>query len=379
MADYLIERGGTLSENTLNNYIEAEGYACIKELIEQLEEQNTELSVPEDQFYAMTDDNEKLLEYLSDNEPSDEEILIKYAAANCNVEVLKLLKPYSSNFNYVDENGQTLLHIAAKFNTPEVVKYFIEQGADLHAETEFYMWNALSMAVLGEKAENVQLLLDEGMTWQCEGPLGGDTWIAACMAGSGASIEMLLEYGFDPTPEEMVYGYENCNDNTFKTLLKNNISYTEEYDDYSGVDALVAIHPQYAKEVFENDPDIEITPEIIEYAITSGNDAFAVKVIDLAKDLNVCFTMTPLETAVVSGNMELVEYLIQRGADINSQIEEAGSHTVMHTAAENLSTDILKYLLEQGGDTQAIDSEGLLPEDRAEMAGLDENYELLAQ
>jgi hypothetical protein len=215
--------------------------------------------------------------------------------------------------------------------------------------------------------------------WQCEGSIDGDTWIAACQAGSAKSIEMLLKYGFEPTPEEMVYGYENCNESTFKALLENNISYTEVWDEYSGAEALFAIHPQYAKKLFMNDSNIEITPELIEYAIDSGDEQFALDVINAAKDLNVHFTMSPLETAVVQGRMEVVKYLVENGADINYTIDHDGNHTVMHAAAESLSTDILEYLIEQGGDTKAIDSEGLLPEDRAKMAGLKANYELLVK
>lgn len=375
-AKLLIENGATVTTRTLERYIEANGYSCIKRLIVQLEQQG-DLQIKDELKYAMLGNNEELLKLLTCEEISDKETVLRYAVANCNVEVLEKLKKSGCDFTYVDESGQTLLHIAAKYNTVDVVEFILRQNKNEVLCTDFFQWNVLTMAMFGGNEETVQWLLEHGIEWQRGGTGGGDSWIAACMSGTAEALQILLNCGFEPTSEEIVYGYENCNEKTFEFLVKNNISYLEIWDGDTGIEMLCALKPEYARRIVENDPNIEITPSIIESAISSGNRDFAMEIIDIANDINVWHTMSPLENAVVVGDLEMVEYMIDKGADINYPIEYDVQHTVMHTAAENPSSDILEYLMEQGGDISVKDGQGLLPLDRAKEAEIVTNVRLL--
>lgn len=138
-------------------------------------------------------------------------------------------------------------------------------------------------------------------------------------------------------------------------------------------------NPALAVQLLKADQTIEISPMILERVIGFSENELIFEVIDHVKDLNVVYTMSPLETAIRAGKIEVVQHLIEAGADINYEIKsEDGMHyTAMHVAAENTSNDILKYLLEKGGDLEVEDSEGMLPYDRAKAAGLEENVKIL--
>lgn len=60
-----------------------------------------------------------------------------------------------------------------------------------------------------------------------------------------------------------------------------------------------------------------------------------------------------------AGNLEMVKYMVNIGADINRWTEEGeGGQSAIHEAAGNLSLDIFKYLKENGGNLDKKDAEG---------------------
>ncbi|VFQ64396.1 unnamed protein product [Cuscuta campestris] len=68
--------------------------------------------------------------------------------------------------------------------------------------------------------------------------------------------------------------------------------------------------------------------------------------------------VTPLLGAVAAGSLRCVELLVNAGANANIS---AGGSTPLHIAAYNGSPDMVKTLLEAGGDPNAVDEEGLKP------------------
>ena len=116
-------------------------------------------------------------------------------------------------------------------------------------------------------------------------------------------------------------------------------------------------NPALAVQLLKADQTIEISPMILERVIGFSENELIFEVIDHVKDLNVVYTMSPLETAIRAGKIEVVQHLIEAGADINYEIKSD--------------------LLEKGGDLEVEDSEGMLPYDRAKAAGLEENVKIL--
>ena len=89
---------------------------------------------------------------------------------------------------------------------------------------------------------------------------------------------------------------------------------------------------------------------------------------------------TALPDAISMGDLTAVKELVDNGADINRLVEVSpmeGKYTAMHVAAWNTSRDIIKFLIEHGGDCTIKDSNGKTPYKWAKKLGIKENMELL--
>ncbi|XP_030637932.1 protein phosphatase 1 regulatory subunit 12C [Chanos chanos] len=83
--------------------------------------------------------------------------------------------------------------------------------------------------------------------------------------------------------------------------------------------------------------------------------------------------ITALHQACIDGSLEVVEFLLAQGADIN-QVDSEG-WTPLHVAATCGNLEITKFLLEQGASLTAVNCDGDVPLDIAE----DEATEVLLQ
>ena len=85
-----------------------------------------------------------------------------------------------------------------------------------------------------------------------------------------------------------------------------------------------------------------------------------------------------LENAIAIGDLKSVRYLVKQGVAINAMIADVDcDYTPMHVAAQSPSVDILKFLIENGGDIQIKDGDGKTPYDYAKEMRLKDNMELL--
>jgi len=73
---------------------------------------------------------------------------------------------------------------------------------------------------------------------------------------------------------------------------------------------------------------------------------------------------TPLYWAVSYGEREVIEYLIQQGADVNLDRGMYGV-TPLHAAAQDRDHDMVRLLVEKGADPSAEDHQGRTPLDYA--------------
>ncbi|XP_066598176.1 ankyrin repeat domain-containing protein 49-like [Prorops nasuta] len=112
------------------------------------------------QVSAWDDDNEGIEENRNPKEPDKKAILD--AAEKGDLQKIKLLLIKDKSLLYAtDQDGYTPLHRACYGNHPEVIKWLIDQGADISAKTNDG-WQPLHSACYWNNIECISLLLSYG-------------------------------------------------------------------------------------------------------------------------------------------------------------------------------------------------------------------------
>ncbi|KAK6625728.1 hypothetical protein RUM43_006027 [Polyplax serrata] len=115
---------------------------------------------------------------------------------------------------------------------------------------------------------------------------------------------------------------------------------------------------------------MDVQKELIEHILK--NNVSRVKEILLAHNFKPddCDEngMTPLQHAAFKGNKDIVQLLLDQGADVNSGKHEY-SYTALHFAALSGSTDVCQLLLEHGAKTYSTNSVGRTASQMAAFVG----------
>jgi ankyrin repeat protein len=85
--------------------------------------------------------------------------------------------------------------------------------------------------------------------------------------------------------------------------------------------------------------------------------------------------VTPLQSAVAGGHLEITRLLLEAGASPN--VREPGGYTPLHTAAQNGAVEIVRSLIFGGANVEAINEKNEKPLDIALKSGHDEVVKLL--
>ncbi|MHB9146875.1 MAG: ankyrin repeat domain-containing protein [Candidatus Amoebophilus sp.] len=209
------------------------------------------------------------------------------------LEVVKYLVEKGADVNDKEDNDNTSLHYAAWQGHLEVVKYLVEKGADIHT-TDQYRDTPLLCACDNDQLEVVKYLIEKGADVNAKGQYGQTTLHWACRQGYLEAVKYLVEKGA-------------------------NIHATDN----------------------------------------SGN--------------------TPLNWACRQGYLEAVKYLVEKGADVNAKtkwvtefeyeygyseheyVEDKYDYTPLLCACENDHLEVVKYLIEKGADINAKNQKGETP------------------
>ncbi len=99
---------------------------------------------------------------------------------------------------YLDEDfyGESLLHEAAKWGTPEIVRFLLEQGADPNKRAGVFGANPLTYAARKGNLEIVKILMEAGANLDIDHP-SSNPLLKAAIDGQVAVVEYLLTTGID--------------------------------------------------------------------------------------------------------------------------------------------------------------------------------------
>lgn len=259
------------------------------------------------------------------------------------------------NPNAVYGDGTTALHWASYHDNLDATSKLLQAGADVNAGTD------LGVTPLWLAAENGSINMVDSLVEAGADPtiqlLSGETIVmTAAQAGNGAVVRALLEAGGDPnvavTREQtaLMWAAGRGHAEVISALIK------------SGADlnARSEIREHYVKSEKEQDshPAYKYWTELggntaLMFAARSGDLRSVQLLVDAGADVNQlsAFGTSPMIMAIHGGNADALEYLIENGADIESN--ESG-HTALHAAVQRGNLKAVNLLIKHGANLEAI-------------------------
>ncbi|MHB9146964.1 MAG: ankyrin repeat domain-containing protein [Candidatus Amoebophilus sp.] len=216
--------------------------------------------------------------------------LLYLAIRRSDVEVVNLLLEYGADINSREHNGVSPLHVAVDENRTEVVKLLLEQGVDLNIRNN-YQNTPLHWAIRKGYIGVAKLLVQYGADINAQGEYGASPLHIAAAENQMELVKLFLEQGAD------IYVKGEYNDLVLHwAAARGNVHITK----------LLLEHEAYicAKlnwDVFQRSVESVHCLVEREFAINSKDDSGD----------------TPLHKAARNGHLEVVEILLEQGANVN--------------------------------------------------------------
>ena len=243
---------------------------------------------------------------------------------------------YGADVNMKDDNdSRTPLELASENGYLKLVKELIKQGADVNFREEEGYIDALYYAAESEKNYHLEVLKE--------------------LLNAGADTDII--YG---TKEENKYNILNvaiigrCNLEKVKLLTEHGADINYSNFEYGPVIAVAV-----SKECID----------IVKYLVSQGVDP-AMTYTNGYSYSGKSYSL--LNAAVGNKTTEIAEYLIEQGADINTQTDSVSGLPLIFVALRSENIELLKLLIEKGADTSVVDKDGKTIFDLAKEQGYDE-------
>ncbi|KAI1362879.1 ankyrin repeat-containing domain protein [Xylaria arbuscula] len=291
--------------------------------------------------------------------------LIHVAADDGTLDTFKLLHENGADILLVGENGETALHLAAANSDGyEILRYLLEQGVDLEADCERYGTPLMAAVRNGPLA--TRLLLERGARVNAisKSCVTHNALQAAADRGSSDIVRILLEAGADANIRGGSSGSALCaavmsgdQDSVMLLLDKEeNINYAEGPKGSALEIAMSHQLLEIAELFFQRDVDVNTigrakygtgmgTPLIA--AVDVGEIIAIEKLLELHADVNLFPTggESPVQIAVRKGRQNIVEILVKNGAKLDYR--DKNDRGVLSHAVFYKSLDLVPYLLQQ--------------------------------
>ena len=252
----------------------------------------------------------------------------------------------SADVNASQVDGMTALHWAARQDDLEMAKLLVRAGADVSAANRYGV-TPLTLACTNGNPAFVELLLDAGANPNTTLPGGETALMAAARTGRLGPVKALLARGADPHATVHGMGRQD------------------------GVGAGPLLTRMADPTIFDFETKAEQTA--LMWAAAEGHAEVVEELIQAGAEFRTTLSsgFTPLLFAVREGRMEVVKTLVKAGADVNESIEshpdwrhlgydarlKPGARP-LHVAVENGHFELATYLLEVGADADAADPTG---------------------
>ncbi|KAH8980600.1 ankyrin repeat-containing domain protein [Lactarius hatsudake] len=310
-----------------------------------------------------------LLEHNADvNCPDQASVTPLHAASTRGkLEISRLLVKRGANVNCRDDKGRTPLRSVSYHGHLDVAQLLIDSGADVDA-CDYRSWTPLHAASWQGRVNIVELLIQHGADVNKQDnyqvtPLylastNGKLDILRLLIQRGADMRHQDKDGWTPLRRALEWGHLDVVrfliDSGADVNSRDNQGWTPLHSaSQEGHVDIVELLIQHGADV-NTQSDHQATP--LFPASLEGKLESSWQLVKRGVDVNSMedsengWTLgwTPLQVALYSGHLDVAQFLIDGGADVNSRGDK--SWTPLHSAAGKGHLDIVKLLLRSGAD-----------------------------
>ncbi len=249
--------------------------------------------------------------------------------------VKHLIHKYPEMVDEIEEKrNRTPLHEAVLINSIEMAKLLIEAGAKLNIQGEFG-FTALHYAARNGNLDIIKILLEQKADTDIKDTYG-NTPLAVAMKESQSAVEELLKQK--------------------GASESGGIHDAAKKGDLEKVKSILAGNPNLA-----NLRDLKFDASPLLYAVFHGHREIVEILLDSGADPNAQNSAgkAAIHYAVEKGSREILDILLDRGASVN--ILTGYKLTPLHYAAETGQLDIARALMEKGAQVNSRSNVGLTP------------------
>ncbi|KAF3200935.1 hypothetical protein TWF679_000560 [Orbilia oligospora] len=260
---------------------------------------------------------------------------LPYIASHGSVLLVNLLLAKGAHIEHCGSNGRTSLSYAAEAGHEKIVNILLARGANVDT-VESRRWTPLFYAAASGHSATVKQLIDRGSRIDSECTHGWTPLIHAAYGGHEAALVVLLKNGAKTVASSsgepaLAYAAANERVKTVKLLLDHKAD-TNLYNKRGLTPLLEAARVG----------NLEIVNILLE---RGANTEF--RSIGTSSSSTIA-GRTPLSFAAESGNKLLIELLLRKGEELDSR-DDKGRTPLMH-AVKNCKPEVVIQLLESGAN-----------------------------
>ena len=253
------------------------------------------------------------------------------------------------------KNGMTILHVVCRDGHQDFAEKLIERGAEINLPDKEGR-TAIHYAVMSGNSKLVEALLKLGcdpnkLTKKMETPLH-----FAAKASNLEVVQFLIEHGASIKAINWKL-VENLKEQRYR---QDKIYYDSDEEHIVALKKALGLKTPESLQADEDEEDEDEYDEDEEEDAESKEEDIKHVILDLDKipfdllprdthDAADTDGMTALHFAAQNGNLAVVQFLVEQGADIKAQ-DIVLSRSAIHLAAENGHLECIKYLAEKGVD-----------------------------
>ena len=285
------------------------------------------------------------------------------------IKMVNILLDEGADIDAVDAQGETAIFCAAKYGTIDTLLPLLERGANTSVKNNDGHTVLIETIVEG-RPDSVLKMLEQGVSLAVkanseegslfEAILRGDTEDVLTLLNEGVNPDAQTEEGFTALMAASGMGHKEI----VSALLDRGANVnTKDSGTLSPV--IIAAHVgnrETVRLLLEGGADPNATcsyGSVLTAAWSSGDLAIVEDVIDKGADVNaknISGGRTPLMFVVTQPTTSLAELLVQNGARLD-EADKFGKTALMH-AAEYGGPDVVRFLLANGANINAKDNDG---------------------